>query len=391
MVLLSDIINEFKISESEFNRIYKCLNKKKRAKKEIEELHLNNIVIEYNHIKQIYFNYNNLFDSTNQLILLEILTKSHKRLLKVFERLKLDVKEIEELNVPTVEVENLSSEEEKSSEDEMAKSAIEFINFATKTIPEFDGSPAELQRFVDAVNLVNKNVGEFVESAIEVVKSKLKGTARNYITNEATLVAIVNKLKDKVKPESPKLVLSKLKTLKPSNKNPNDYIKEVENLATALQRSYICQGMSLDLAEEYTIDGVIQSVKANSPDEKVKAVLEARDFKSVSDISEKYLSVKSENSQTNSQVNYFQRNNFDYYRGDRYNNRRFFSNNRNFYRNNANTSFNSNQINSKPNFAGNRGNRNDFRGNPRIRYAEAEAENSNDPQSSTEILQLRDM
>lgn len=61
----------------------------------------------------------------------------------------------------------------KASEktEKMAITVIEFITFATRT-----------KRFIDAVNLVNANVGAFVVSAIEVVKSKLKGSATNIIT-----------------------------------------------------------------------------------------------------------------------------------------------------------------------------------------------------------------
>lgn len=81
----------------------------------------------------------------------------------------------------------------------MAITVIEFITFATRT-----------KRFIDAVNLVNANVGAFVVSAIEVVKSKLKGSATNIITkrNETTLKAITDKLKENIKSESSKLITS---------------------------------------------------------------------------------------------------------------------------------------------------------------------------------------
>lgn len=69
--------------------------------------------------------------------------------------------------------------EVENSEIEMAIAVVKFINFIFRLIPEFNDTPAELQCFIDAINLGNANVSEYADSAMQVVKSKLKGTARN--------------------------------------------------------------------------------------------------------------------------------------------------------------------------------------------------------------------
>lgn len=53
MVVVDQLITELRLHEKEFNRIYKCLNKSKQAKKETVELNVKNIISEYNFIKSI--------------------------------------------------------------------------------------------------------------------------------------------------------------------------------------------------------------------------------------------------------------------------------------------------------------------------------------------------
>lgn len=71
-------------------------------------------------------------------------------------------------------------------------------------------------------------MGEHIASAVEMVKTKLKGTARNFITNEASLVAIGDKLVASIKPESTNLIISKLKNLK--------------QLTTSLKKAFFTEG-----------------------------------------------------------------------------------------------------------------------------------------------------
>lgn len=73
----------------------------------------------------------------------------------------------------------------------MPMSAVEFLTFATKIIPEYTGLAQDLKSFEDALNLVNESVDTHVAQAINLIKTKLKGTARDYVTNEATIPEII--------------------------------------------------------------------------------------------------------------------------------------------------------------------------------------------------------
>lgn len=56
----------------------------------------------------------------------------------------------------------------------MTLTSIDFQNYASRTIPEFDGSPSELVRFVDALELVAENVSIFEVTAVKH-QNKIKG------------------------------------------------------------------------------------------------------------------------------------------------------------------------------------------------------------------------
>lgn len=393
MVIIDQIIKELIEHETEFNRIYKCLNKTKQNKKQTIESQVEAIIKEYNYIKSTYISFNNLFSHEYQSYILQLLTKSHDRLTKIFKQYKLHV-QIPKVHMPNPEVLiPIIEETEKNFDEEMATfTVIDFINFATKLIPEYDGSPSDKQRFIDAVNLVDKNVGAHMSSAVEVAKSKLKGTARNFITTEDTLKAIVDQLTNCIKSESSNLILSKLKNLKQQDKSANDYIMELEKLTASLKRAYITEGVPVATAESYTTSNVVQAMKSGTNNDKMKLIMEAGEFKTVAEASAKFLSVSSELNSNQSQINYFQQ--------KRYNN---FGNNRGFqsnsyrgnnYRNNYNRNFDSFKKNNQ-NYDRKSANKNYFRrgyesNNRQVRYTEGELGNSNDPQS-TQDLQLRDM
>lgn len=207
---------------------------------------------------------------------------------------------------------------------EMATTTIQFLSFAGKTIPEFDGSPENLQRFTDALNLVNANVETHMNSAVQLAKTKLIGTARNFITNEATLEAIIETLKNNIKGESTKAVIAKIMSVKQLGKSPTSYIKELEELTTSLKRAYITDGVPATLADEYATQNAVVAMTKNATNEKVKLIMEAGHFDSMNDAVAKYVGTTSEH--TGVSVLYANRSNRGrganyYYRGNNYYNR----------------------------------------------------------------------
>ena len=222
---ISNCINDHK---NEFNRLFKCVNKKNPPKGITRDAHLNGLIKEYNNVHEIIKTH------------YQQLTKPHKEeayslhyyfrdyLQRAFCRLEtnvkipIDINTKVDINITEQNWELSSTEEDDNSDDKKEDNNIEdkmttpidFLNFASKIIPEFDGSPENLQRFIDALNLVKENVGTNEKSAVSLIKTKLKGIARNFITNESTVNDIIKNLQENIKGESSKLLISKLMSTK---------------------------------------------------------------------------------------------------------------------------------------------------------------------------------
>jgi len=65
----------------------------------------------------------------------------------------------------------------------MAQSNIDFINTASKLIPVFDGKAENLANFIDALQIIESIKGEHEQLAVSMIKTKIKGVARNLIGN----------------------------------------------------------------------------------------------------------------------------------------------------------------------------------------------------------------
>lgn len=103
----------------------------------------------------------------------------------------------------------------------MAQTVTQFLGLASKLLPEFDGKPENLASFLDAIGLVDSIKETHEAVAVSLVKTKLKGTARNLINSETTLADIVAKLKVSVKGESVNVLTAKLMNIRQSGKNAN--------------------------------------------------------------------------------------------------------------------------------------------------------------------------
>lgn len=185
----------------------------------------------------------------------------------------------------------------------MVLTDLEFLTSASRILSDYDGIPGELQRFVDSLDLVDKYTGTHMNIVVSIVKTKLKGSARNFIQNETTLKEIRDKLKDCIKPESTALIISKLKNLDQLNKTWNEYIRELEILTTSLKRAYIIEGLSIDLAEEFTADRTVEAIKSSTTNDRVKFIMEAGNFKTVAEACTKFLYVNSDFKINNSSIN----------------------------------------------------------------------------------------
>lgn len=171
----------------------------------------------------------------------------------------------------------------------MTQTVTEFLKTAASLIPDFDGRVENLASFIDALELVNSIKESHEAVAVSLVKTKLKGLARNLISNEDSLRRIIDTLKNSVKGESVEVITAKLMNLKQRNKTANEYTKEVDELTKALEGAYISDGLTSNLASRYSTQQAVRAMTRNCSIDKVKLIMEAGNFATMNDAISKFV------------------------------------------------------------------------------------------------------
>lgn len=297
----------------------------------------------------------------------------------------------------TIHIDNTNENKELK----MANAAkIEYLKFAAKQISKFDGDPLKLNSFlleIQEVRSVSEN--EQLPILLNHILTKLEGKALESVPEKPdTIDEIIEALKKNIKPPSSKIIEGRMLGLKAIQNNIQNYTKEAEQLAEALQRSLIVEGISQKKAKEMTIERTIDMCKANARTDYVKSVLAATSFEDSREVVAKFV-VESTNESKEKQILTFRSNNQNRFRRGNPNLNRYQRNTYNFRRNfnnrgNFNNNFNRNQNNNYPNnylnnYRNNRGNYrgryNNYRGrgNSNNNYNVRRLENYQAPQSLT--------
>ncbi|XP_060665628.1 uncharacterized protein LOC132797895 [Drosophila nasuta] len=295
------------------------------------------------------------------------------------------------INLPVVEEdeEEYWSESESNSVIEqkpaiMAQTNIEFINTASRLIPEFNGKAENLRSFIDALEIIKEIQGAHELLAVSLIKTKLKGTARNLIGTENTIDQIIKRIKDNVKGESINNLSARLLNLTQNNKTANVYTQEVEKLAKALEGAYIEQEFSMEQARMLSTKHAVTAMKKNCIHNEVRAVLRAHTFDNMDDAISAFIETSNEISEEKHYIMYYQnyaqrgrnrgRGNF---RGRNYN-----RGGQRYYNNGGSSNYNSNKSRGGSNRGGsNRGNRR-HNNNNQVRVTQGSSENTQAPLSN---------
>ena len=233
-----------------------------------------------------------------------------------------------------------TSESEKTHK--MVVTVAEFLGNASKLLPEFDGKSENLQSFLDGIALVELIKGDHEDAAVNLVKTKLKGTSRNLITTESTLQQIVTRLKSSVKGESVEVLTAKILNIKQLGKAANAYTKEIEDLTKSLQNAYINDGISAELSEKYSTQIAVKAMTKNCNNDRVKLVMEAGSFNNMNEAVSKFVASSTEATGLQNSILFTSKRNINYNkRGNVYNNRGY-SRGRGGY-NNRNSHYNNQQ------------------------------------------------
>ena len=373
-----EIIDEITVQVTEFKRIYKCLNKKKLPSDATVQHHITAIIEQFNKIKIITSKCYALANKNGQVYLTNNILSLRDKLVGLFKHLGLKIKiPITLENLIDVSIEDDDSDIE--IEDNMAPpSTIEFINAYSKFVPEFDGKVSNLTRFLDALNFIDDNKETHENTAVRMIKTKLIGKARDYITDDDNTIKLIrDKLKNNIKGETTKSLNTKLLAVRQLNKTANEYVKEIEEITDSLKTAYITEGLTPSLAETYSTDCAVKAMIKNANNDKVKLLMEAGEFSDLNQAVTKFVSASTDTKSHS--VLYMSNRNFYNDRNRNNRNRRFFNNRNNGYNYNNNSfkrfpNRNSYSQQNPSSSGGNRGNeRRRFNSrNPNIRYTRSE-------------------
>ena len=290
---------------AEFNRAYKCLNKAQLPKAETQAKHLNNLVLQHNTIAATLRTFLPLLTPDHRKEVEDIFLQLKSKLSLILKKLEISDKVPSDLtsvlNLSFVEEDSDSSDTDPPLR-ETKMTPAEFLSTASKLLPDFDGSYENLQRFLDAISLVQAVSTDNEATAVVLIKSKLTGHVRKLITNETTIESIKTALITNIKGESQQAAMAKLANVKQNNKSANEYAKEVEALTKKLESAYISDGITPQVARQYATQTAVKTFAKNAKSEKVKLLMQAAQFSNLDQAVAKFIDLNTDNEEK--RVNY---------------------------------------------------------------------------------------
>lgn len=287
------ILSQCRKIRDEFDKSFKCLNTDRPTKEDTVERHLRNLSLRLEEIRVVLNVHYERLTTAHKVAAEGFFVDVRNRLITVAARRGVEVKLPLTLH-ERVCLEILPEDTEVNSNDRklpaiMSQTPVQFLNIASKLIPDFDGRAENLTAFLDALTLVDSIKESHDALAVNLIKTKLKGAARNLLTTENTIIEVVEKLKTSVKGESVNVLSAKLMNIRQMGKNTNAYAKEVEDMTKALEGAYISDGLPTEIAGKYSTQVAVKAIVRNAQNERVKMIIESGQFNNMNELMAKFV------------------------------------------------------------------------------------------------------
>lgn len=193
----------------------------------------------------------------------------------------------ESLNVTNDIEEELNLDNLYVIEDNMAAANLSFLQTAGQLIPSvYNGDPLGLEAFIASIELVNTiATNEQANLALNFIKSKLAGKALESLADTDNTVALITTaLRRSIRPESSKVIEGRMIALRVDNRPVQEYARKAEELADALKRSLIVEGITHAKAGEMAVEKTIEMCRANARSDNIDAILGSKAFTSPKEV-----------------------------------------------------------------------------------------------------------
>lgn len=317
-----DIVQKARLIKEDFEKSYKCVNTDRPTKDETLSKHFEILYDCLDRIRVILNVHHSRLTQSHRAAAESFYSDVRSKLVNVLSRRDIDVslplslhEELPKVNFkelllgvdtntkPQVELPTHSGSFTESVA-RMTQSVTEFLGLATRVIPDFDGRPENLRAFLDSLDLVESIKGTHEAVAVGVIKTKLKGTARNLISSESTVGEISRKLRSSVRGESTEVLTAKIMNVRQGNKSANAFVTEVEELTKALSSAYISDGLTCELAEKYSTQVAVKSMTKGASSDRVRLIMAAGNFGTMGDAVSKFVNSCTETSVTSNVMYY---------------------------------------------------------------------------------------
>jgi hypothetical protein len=300
MITWLELKSEFNKSKTEFDRVYKCLNKKQKLLEETFENHKVNIIGQYNNLINLYISNFKILLIDHKLELENELFVLRDRLLNLFNRLKVDVfipysiKEFIDLEVqdPNFDETLIFEQEVENIVEIMVQTDIDLLRLSAQTINRnYSGDHIKLEAFINSIDLLDGIATADNKNALKnFILSKLEGKALEAMpANPATIEIIKNSLKEKIRPDSSKVIEGRNKALKLDNTSYQDFSKEAENLADSYRRALIAEGIPNIKSNEMATEKTVEMCRNVARSPMIKTVLASSQFDNPKSVIAKFL------------------------------------------------------------------------------------------------------
>lgn len=175
----------------------------------------------------------------------------------------------------------------------MDKDKLEFVNLAARTINKnYAGEPLGLTAFINSINFLRDVGTQANEGTLRTfILTKLEGKALEALPtpHPNTIDEIIASLRTNITPDNSKVIEGRMLALRCDNSQLHNFTKQAEELAEALKRTLVIEGMTSTKANEITIQRTIEMCRASSKTDLVKSVLASSTFKDSKEVLSKFV------------------------------------------------------------------------------------------------------